>query len=560
MQMIEFYAGLIDAYPLVSIEDPLSEDDWDGWVALTTAIGDRVQIVGDDLFVTNPERLEEGIEKGAANALLVKVNQIGTLTETLDAVALAHNSGYRTMMSHRSGETEDTTIADLAVAVGSGQIKTGAPARSERVAKYNQLLRIEETLGDAARYAGDLAFPRFCAWRPNSPCPKRSGPTRSGGPRRRGRASPVTSGAGPAAGRGVRRAANRARDPKAAVRRPDAEAGRRRRFDQEVHRRGGRAAVRAAVRFGRPAGGDPGRGGVRADPDDRRAGAHLLRATDRDEAAGGHRGPAACADRRSRAAEGQARRPGVHRRAGPRAARVRDARRHSLPGAAARRAAAVPGTPGADAATARPAASPGTRRCGTRSPMRRTVFRPPWPRSGAPASPPTPRPVYRLPVVERADLDAVARQLGREPRGVLEIAYRCPNGEPGVVKTAPRLPDGTPFPTLYYLTHPALTAAASRLESSGLMRDMTERLQRDPELAAAYRRAHESYLAERDAIEPLGTTFSGGGMPDRVKCLHVLMAHSLAKGPGSIRSATRRWRCWRPSRRWRASWSRGIWA
>ena len=160
-QMTEFYAGLLDAYPLVSIEDPLSEDDWDGWVSLTTAIGDRIQIVGDDLFVTNPERLEDGIEKGAANALLVKVNQIGTLTETLDAVALAHSSGYRTMMSHRSGETEDTTIADLAVAVGSGQIKTGAPARSERVAKYNQLLRIEEALGDAARYAGDLAFPRF---------------------------------------------------------------------------------------------------------------------------------------------------------------------------------------------------------------------------------------------------------------------------------------------------------------------------------------------------------------------------------------------------------------
>ena len=160
-QLTEFYAGLLDVYPLVSIEDPLSEDDWDGWVALTTSIGDRVQIVGDDLFVTNPERLEEGIERGAANALLVKVNQIGTLTETLDAVALAHNSGYRTMISHRSGETEDTTIADLAVAVGSGQIKTGAPARSERVAKYNQLLRIEEALGDAARYAGDLAFPRY---------------------------------------------------------------------------------------------------------------------------------------------------------------------------------------------------------------------------------------------------------------------------------------------------------------------------------------------------------------------------------------------------------------
>ena len=160
-QMAQFYAELIDAYPLVSIEDPLSEDDWDGWVTLTTQIGDRIQLVGDDLFVTNPERLEDGIEKGAANALLVKVNQIGTLTETLDAVSLAHNAGYKTMMSHRSGETEDTTIADLAVAAGCGQIKTGAPARSERVAKYNQLLRIEETLGDAARYAGDLAFPRF---------------------------------------------------------------------------------------------------------------------------------------------------------------------------------------------------------------------------------------------------------------------------------------------------------------------------------------------------------------------------------------------------------------
>ncbi|MBJ7398781.1 phosphopyruvate hydratase [Mycolicibacterium sp.] len=160
-QMTDFYSSLLDSYPLVSIEDPLDENDWDGWVNLTTALGDRVQIVGDDLFVTNPERIEEGIERGAANALLVKVNQIGTLTETLDAVALAHGNGYRTMMSHRSGETEDTTIADLVVAIGSGQIKTGAPARSERVAKYNQLLRIEETLGDAARYAGDLAFPRF---------------------------------------------------------------------------------------------------------------------------------------------------------------------------------------------------------------------------------------------------------------------------------------------------------------------------------------------------------------------------------------------------------------
>ncbi len=160
-QMAVYYAELLTAYPLVSIEDPLAEDDWEGWARLTAEIGDRVQLVGDDLFVTNPERLEEGITRRIANALLVKVNQIGTLSETLDAVTLAQSSGYRCMMSHRSGETEDTTIADLAVAIGCGQIKTGAPARSERVAKYNQLLRIEEALGDAARYAGDLAFARF---------------------------------------------------------------------------------------------------------------------------------------------------------------------------------------------------------------------------------------------------------------------------------------------------------------------------------------------------------------------------------------------------------------
>ena len=154
-----YYESLVSDFPLVSIEDPLSEDDWAGWVHLTETLGDRVQIVGDDLFVTNPERLQRGIDEGAANALLVKVNQIGTLTETLDAVALATRNGYRSMMSHRSGETEDTTIADLAVATDCGQIKTGAPARSERVAKYNQLLRIEEELAEAARYAGASAFP-----------------------------------------------------------------------------------------------------------------------------------------------------------------------------------------------------------------------------------------------------------------------------------------------------------------------------------------------------------------------------------------------------------------
>jgi enolase len=160
-EMINYYAKLAEAYPIVSIEDPLSEEDWAGWSALTAQLGGKIQIVGDDLFVTNPTRIGRGIAEGAANAVLVKVNQIGSLTETLDAVDLAHRAGFKTMISHRSGETEDVTIADLAVAVGSGQIKTGAPARSDRVAKYNQLLRIEEELGDAARYAGAGAFPRY---------------------------------------------------------------------------------------------------------------------------------------------------------------------------------------------------------------------------------------------------------------------------------------------------------------------------------------------------------------------------------------------------------------
>ena len=160
-EMIAYYAELVSAYPLVSIEDPLDEDDWSGWAKMTESLGSKVQIVGDDLFVTNPIRLAKGIASNTANALLVKVNQIGTLTETLNAVDMAHRANYRTMMSHRSGETEDTTIADLAVATNCGQIKTGAPARSERVAKYNQLLRIEEELGESAQYAGASAFPRF---------------------------------------------------------------------------------------------------------------------------------------------------------------------------------------------------------------------------------------------------------------------------------------------------------------------------------------------------------------------------------------------------------------
>jgi len=160
-EMIAYYAELVASYPIVSIEDPLDEEDWDGWKAITEQLGDKTQLVGDDLFVTNVERLQRGITGGQANAMLVKVNQIGSLTETLDAVELAHRNGYRNMMSHRSGETEDTTIADLAVATNCGQIKTGAPARSERVAKYNQLLRIEDELGETARYAGASAFPRF---------------------------------------------------------------------------------------------------------------------------------------------------------------------------------------------------------------------------------------------------------------------------------------------------------------------------------------------------------------------------------------------------------------
>ncbi len=160
-EMIAYYTELVSAYPLVSIEDPLNEEDWAGWARLTKVLGARVQIVGDDLFVTNPIRLEKGIAAQTANALLVKVNQIGTLTETLAAVEMAHAAQYHSMLSHRSGETEDTTIADLAVATNCGQIKTGAPARSERVAKYNQLIRIEEELGSAGRYAGRAAFPRF---------------------------------------------------------------------------------------------------------------------------------------------------------------------------------------------------------------------------------------------------------------------------------------------------------------------------------------------------------------------------------------------------------------
>jgi len=159
-ETIEYFAGLVERHPIVSIEDGLAEDDWGAWVDLTARLGERVQLVGDDLFVTNPERLRRGIDERAGNSILVKVNQIGTLTETLDAIALARDNGYSAVISHRSGETEDTTIADLAVATGAGQIKTGAPARSDRVAKYNQLLRIEEELGERATYPGRAAFPR----------------------------------------------------------------------------------------------------------------------------------------------------------------------------------------------------------------------------------------------------------------------------------------------------------------------------------------------------------------------------------------------------------------
>jgi len=163
VHMIEYYRGLLDSYPIVSLEDPMAEDDWDGWVAITEALDERVQLVGDDLFVTDPERLERGMEEGAANSILVKVNQIGSLTETLDVIAMAKEASYGAVISHRSGETEDTTIADLAVATNAGQIKTGAPSRGERTAKYNQLLRIEEELGETARYAGRGPYGRTVA-------------------------------------------------------------------------------------------------------------------------------------------------------------------------------------------------------------------------------------------------------------------------------------------------------------------------------------------------------------------------------------------------------------
>jgi enolase 1/2/3 len=163
IEMIQFYTNLVDSFPIVSIEDPLAEDDWDGWTALTEALDERIQIVGDDVFVTNPDRLERGIEEDAANAILIKVNQIGTLTETLDVIAMAKEASYGVVISHRSGETEDTTIADLSVATNAGQIKTGAPTRGERTAKYNQLLRIEEALGETASYSGRAPFARFAA-------------------------------------------------------------------------------------------------------------------------------------------------------------------------------------------------------------------------------------------------------------------------------------------------------------------------------------------------------------------------------------------------------------
>ena len=163
-EMIDWYTGLVEKYPLVSIEDPLDESDWEGWQKFTARLGDKIQVVGDDLTVTNPVRLQRAIDEKSANALLVKLNQIGTLSETLDAIRMAQNAGWKTMISHRSGETEDTTIADLTVATNSGQIKTGAPARGERINKYNQLLRIEDELGDSAAYAGASAFPRFKGW------------------------------------------------------------------------------------------------------------------------------------------------------------------------------------------------------------------------------------------------------------------------------------------------------------------------------------------------------------------------------------------------------------
>ena len=477
----------------MSIEDPLSEDDWDGWVALTTAIGDKVQIVGDDLFVTNPERLEDGIEKGAANALLVKVNQIGTLTETLDAVALAHSAGYSTMMSHRSGETEDTTIADLAVAVGSGQIKTGAPGPQRA---GGQVQPAAAHRGGARRRGPLRRRPGVPAVRGLTCAGSRSRPVASTtmsdakrpDPKRR---SPTSRPGKPGEAKGRARRAQRTRrphrPPRAASRPADRDAETTVRdlaqagaldpirqsiaesAEQQSEQRLGFTARRAAILAAVVCVLTLTIAGPVRTYFAQRTEMNQLAATEaalRAQIADLEGQKVKLADPVYIAAQARERlgfvMPGdipyqVQLPAG--CGRARRARRSAGPRREQRPVVhlAVEDDRRCTARTAAGAGCAAARRSGRAAACRAPSRGPP-------------------PVVDPADLDAVARQLGREPRGVLEIAYRCPNGEPGVVKTAPRLPDGTPFPTLYYLTHPALTAAASRLESAGLMQDMTDRL------------------------------------------------------------------------------------
>ena len=515
-----------------------------GWTHLTAALGDQVQIVGDDLFVTNPERLQRGHRRRArANALLVKVNQIGTLTETLDAVDLAHRNGYRCMMSHRSGETEDTTIADLAVATDCGQIKTGAPAR---VRARRQVQPAAAHRGGAGRRGaatpGAGAFPRFgAADRPPRGVPERAAARR--GRRRCASGRPQRARGAP----GARQAARR-RAAGAAAGAPGTRAG--------DPRRGAHAGAQAAARSPRrPAAARRGRRAA-ARPAHPRRRAGRCRSCDRAASSSccwrcslaPYARPWLAAARAARPGPGRAPascRPAGRRAAG-RSATAGTTRRTSRPrrgerlhgharrvGVRRARPERRPAAAGDGPRTPRPAVPPrhagsGTARCGSRRRAagarperhRRAVTAPPD-RDRAPTEP-TSRPV--------------AAQLGR---AAARRASASPTGAPAACptscETAPRLPDGTPFPTTYYLTCPRATGAVGTLEAGGLMREMTERLRRRPGARGGLPRGPRGLPAprgRRSATSPRSPGSRAGGMPDRVKCLHVLVAHALAAGPG----------------------------
>ena len=446
----------------MSLEDPLAEEDWDGWHELTAELGSRVQIVGDDIFVTNPARLRRGIEEKTANALLVKVNQIGTLTETLDAVSLAQRSGFSCMMSHRSGETEDTTISDLAVAVNCGQMKSGAPARSERVAKYNQLLRIEEILGDAAAYAGRARVPA----------------------------------------RGVQRESDPAADARSSRRQPARQRA------APVHQPG-RGAGRRGLRHR----AEPGLPGPRvprpAAPDQPAPGP-----------AGPDLGPAAAAQDRAR--QSCPARPTCEQQA-------RDRLHMCLPAQTCY--VIIDGTK----RTARASRRPQRRHAVVRAAVVVGARGGPGTAGQTPAKP---RPM----TMSQRDAAAVARQLGRPPRGVTAVAHRCPCGLPDVVQTAPAAARRHPVPDPVLPDLPA-GRRGGQPPGGGRGHAGHDRAARRPtrSCATSYRSAHQDYVDRRAAagqaagLEPLpATAASAGGMPDRVKCLHALVAHELAV-PGSNR-------------------------